>query len=232
MERTAFTLLHESERSWWYRGRAAVVRAVLKRLPARPRRTILDFGAGFGGMHDTLSRYGTVSAFEPDEQARASASVRGYERIFGTVDPALAQPYDLIALCDVLEHIEDDRAFLARAKHALAPDGALLVTVPAMPFLWSVHDVSHHHFRRYTKRSLRDAFEESGYEVVFISYWNALLFPAAALARMLGKGGESSFRLPRVIDACFYLLVWIESLLLCFISLPFGVSLVALVYRK
>lgn len=231
MERAAFTLLHESERSWWYRGRAAVVRAVLSALPARPG-SVLDFGAGYGGMHDTFARYGTVYAFEPDPEARAVAATRGYAAVFDAPETALSRPYGLIALCDVLEHMNDDRTFLLDAHRTLVPDGRLLITVPALSFLWSVHDEVHHHYRRYTARSLRAVLSESGYVVERMSYWNFFLFLPAAFARLLGKGGESSFRLPRVLDAFFFSLVRFEAFLLRFVPFPVGVSLVVLARKK
>ena len=54
-------------------------------------------------------------------------------------------------MLDVLEHIEDDAGALAAARDALAPGGRLLLTVPAMPCLWSRHDEANCHFRRYTR---------------------------------------------------------------------------------
>ncbi len=227
MERTAFTLLHEAERSWWYRGRAAVIRAALTRVRIPPGR-VLDFGAGYGGMHSTFAEYGEVEAFEPDEIARANAKERGYKRVYDTVTAALQNRYDLIALCDVLEHIKDDAEFLRDARAALTEEGKLLLTVPAMPFLWSAHDVNHHHYRRYSRKALHKVLRENGFRVCYMSFWNMFLFPPAAFARLTNRGGESSLRLPSGIDALFYTLVHIEAFFIRFISLPFGVSLVVL----
>lgn len=232
MERAAFTLLHESEVSWWYRGRALVVREALVRLRATRPLSLLDFGAGYGGMRSTLALRGTVSAYEPDAQARASVEARGYAAVYDSIDAAFQHCFDGIALFDVLEHLEDDRAFLQSARNALVERGSLLITVPALPFLWSAHDVEHHHFRRYTRRSLKSVLEKSGYEVEWISYWNMFLFLPAALARLLGRSGESSFHLPRALDALFYALIHLEVSLMHSIPLPFGVSLVALARKK
>ena len=65
--------------------------------------------------------------------------------------------YDLIALLDVLEHVPDDLASLRAIHRRLKPGGALLLTVPANPWMWSAHDAAHHHFRRYTKKQLERA---------------------------------------------------------------------------
>src|SRR4029079_14886838 len=71
------------------------------------------------------------------------------------------EPYDLILLLDVLEHIADDVAALAAARRALRPGGHLLVTVPALPWLWSRHDEANHHHRRYLPRGLRRSLRQA-----------------------------------------------------------------------
>ena len=47
-----------------------------------------------------------------------------------------------------------------------APDGRLIVTVPAYNWLWSQHDTSWHHYRRYTRRLLRERVRAHGWEPV------------------------------------------------------------------
>jgi len=231
VERIAFTLLHEIEESWWYRGRIAVVRGILTRAAQIPM-TILDFGAGYGGMYDTLATKGPVFAFEPDAQARSVAQARKYEAVYGDLPTAFGRRYDMIGLFDVLEHLEEDGAFLTQAHNALVPKGQLLLTVPAMPFLWGPHDVSHHHFRRYTRHSLQRTLEEAGYTLDYVSYWNMFLFLPAAIARLMGRGGESALGLPRAFDALLYAIIKLEVLLMRVFPLPFGISIVALAHKK
>jgi SAM-dependent methyltransferase len=231
MERVAFNLLRNMERSWWYRARTVAVSRALLRSQKKAEH-VLDFGAGWGGMHDAISKEGVqVYAFEPDSLAREECEKRGYAAVYATETEAFSQTYDAIYLLDVLEHIEDDRAFLARARNALNPGGVLVISVPAFQFLWSVHDVEHQHFRRYTTALLRERFSEAGYMTRFTSYWNMLLFIPAVLARKLGKSGESSLSLPPVIDAVFFFVVWLETLLMYGIPLPFGTGIVAVAER-
>lgn len=75
-------------------------------------------------------RAGTVSELTPDER------------------------FDSILYIDVLEHIEDDHAELARAAAHLHPGGRLVVLSPAYPFLFSPFDKAIGHYRRYTRASL------------------------------------------------------------------------------
>lgn len=232
MDRKSFELLRAMEHSWWYDGRAATVTAALKRVGIDQGSEILDFGCGFGGMYETLARFGKrISAYEPDGEARRGAEERGYTEVFSSEDEALSHTYDLIGLFDVVEHIEDDHAFLARLNAALCDGGRLAITVPAFQFLWSVHDVHHHHFRRYTARAMRTALESAGFRVEYASYWNMTLFLPAVLTRLLGKTGEDALSPPRSIDRLFLAIVRLETLCMRILSLPFGTGLVV-VARK
>ncbi len=233
MERTAYELLKRMERSWWYTGRSFAVRAALARAGVKRCATALDYGAGYGGMQATLANFADrVDAFEPDTEAARAASSRGYTSVFTDETAAFANTCNLIGLFDVLEHIENDEAFLVRAQVALAPGGHIVFTVPAYMMLWSAHDVEHHHFRRYTVRSLRDKLEKAGYNVDYASYWNASLLLPAALLRLLGKSGEGGLSPHPVLNSMLMLVVRIEAAVLRFLPLPFGLSIVLVACKK
>jgi SAM-dependent methyltransferase len=231
MERKAFQLLHDAEASWWYRARATVVERVLAHYSHGPQ-TILDLGAGFGGMAPTLLPHGIVDAFDVEKQQEATH--RGYRSVLDISDhEALPNDaYSLIAIFDVLEHTPDDATFLAKLHQVLTKNGALIITVPAFQFLWSEHDVLHHHFRRYSKRSLHKVLSAQGFEVSFMSYWNMLLFFPAALVRLLGRSGESSLLPTSPLNALFRMIVTTESKLIPHCSLPFGTGLVCYAIKK
>ena len=227
MERHQFTLLHDMENSWWYKGRSVVLTGILKRMPIAFE--TLDFGAGFGGMFPMLARFSKrVSAFEPDFEANSELKRRGYERVYPTTDEALATQYDLIGFFDVMEHIKGDKTFLTQIKKSLTPNGKILLTVPAYQWLWSQLDVEGHHERRYTKRKLIQMLQEAGYKIDFASYWNVFLFPVAAVIRLSGSIGESGLGLPTPINAFFLALIRIEAFLMHIFPLPFGLSIVVL----
>ncbi len=229
MERQAFELLKKMESSWWYRGRAAAMRAALARAGFERVREVLDFGAGFGGMYRELALCGeAVFAFEPDAEAQRVAREHPYAAIFSTDTEALSRAYDLVGLFDVVEHIEHDDVFLKKAYLALRGGGRVAITVPAFPFLWSVHDVNHHHFRRYTKASMTSVLRSAGFEVEYASYWNMSLFIPAALMRLVGRSGEGTLTMSPWLDAVFFAVVWLESRLLRFVPLPFGTGLVVI----
>jgi SAM-dependent methyltransferase len=186
-----------------------------------------------------LEKFGKVDACELDKCARALASKRLGRQVRNAKLPDLTMfernGYDLIALLDVLEHVADDLASLRAIHMRLKPGGALLMTVPANAWMWSAYDAAHHHFRRYSRKQLKELFMRSGLEVQLLSYFNTLLFPPIAAARLLGKvtrKGSAHDKLPparvnRLLDKVFGL----EAALLARLPMPFGVSLVAVVRR-
>lgn len=193
---------------------------------------MLDFGAGYGAMYSECKQLGSpVYAFEPDAAARAIAATRGYKAIYGTKEEALSRRYARIGLFDVVEHIEDDRAFLQSLHGALTPDGLLVITVPAFSFLWSEHDVSHGHFRRYTRQSLATLLQETEYEIMGLSYWNMILFLPAALVRLTGHSGTSTLA-SGLLNRILTLVVTVEAFCIRMFSLPFGVSLIVIAREK
>lgn len=186
-----------------------------------------------------LAGFGTVDAVEFDARARAIAERRSGLAIQPCALPQdLPVPdrsYDLIALLDVLEHVEEDRASLAALGAKLKADGRLLVTVPALPWLWSHHDVVHHHKRRYTRRSLSETAMAAGLRIERIGYFNSLLFPVALGRRLVsivsGKPAEDD-RIPgRALNGVLRGVFAFEQHLIGRVRMALGLSLFAVLSR-
>jgi SAM-dependent methyltransferase len=175
---------------WWYRGRRLVLERIVARLrlPARPR--ILDAGCGSGRNMVELARHGEVTGVEI---ARASAELARGRHLGEVVEGSVMQmpfaddSFDLVVCLDVIEHLPDDRGALRELRRVLAPDGALIVTVPAYQWLWSGHDEINHHCRRYSRTTLRRAANEAGWECAYTTHFNALLLPVAIALRALDR---------------------------------------------
>jgi SAM-dependent methyltransferase len=125
---------------------------------------VLEVGAGIGGNIGHLASRAVRewTSLEPDpEQARritervASGELPKSRVIAGALDSIeAAARFDTILYIDVLEHIAEDRAELARAARHLAHAGNLVVLAPAHQFLFSPFDAAIGHHRRYNAASL------------------------------------------------------------------------------
>ncbi|MBA4747238.1 MAG: class I SAM-dependent methyltransferase [Sphingopyxis sp.] len=192
MDPAAFAGMNAIEdRHWWFVARRAIIDKLITGLALPQDARILEAGCGTGGNLAMLSQHGSLAAFEFDDAARAIAAEKRICPVAaGHLPDAIGtndDNFDLIAMLDVLEHIDDDVGSLAALGRRLATSGRLLVTVPAIPALWSAHDVLHHHKRRYTKRSLQAAVGAAGLRIDRIGYFNSLLLPIAAAQRLAAK---------------------------------------------
>lgn len=237
MNPAAYVEMDQTESAhWWFRGRRAILRSTIARLELPPNPRILEVGCGTGGNLDMLARFGRVSALEMDDAARAMAARKTGDRYdirAGSCPhdiPFAPGSFDLVCLFDVLEHIEDDAQTLVRLRERLAPNGRLLITVPAYQWLHGAHDEFLHHKRRYTARRLRGQCAAAGLSPARMSYFNTLLFPLAAIARLKDKllGGTSVTGTaipPPLVNAAFERVFGSERWLLERVDLPFGISL-------
>lgn len=242
MELAAYQSLRDSQDNhWWFVGRRRIVARLIERfVPLGPKARVLEAGCGYGGNLAMLETLGEVDAFEFDDTARAHAAALSRRKVaYGRLpdDIGFAQDrFDLIAMLDVLEHIDDDVGSLRALGERLAPDGRLLLTVPAVPWLWSDHDVIHQHKRRYTRALLLERLHEAGFEAVGIGYFNTLLFPLALVqrlvARVLGGNGADHGTPPEPLNAMLAAIFSSEAALLGRIPFPIGLSLFAVLRKR
>jgi SAM-dependent methyltransferase len=234
MDRAAYQRMAEIDQDhWWFVARRRIIARLIERFRPRPGPlSLLEVGAGTGSNLALLKRYGEVDAIEPDAAARAFAERRSGLSIKAGYLPDVPLDdgrYDLIVLLDVLEHIPDDVGALRHLAAKLAPGGRILVTVPASPWMWSAHDVAHHHQRRYTRAGLARVFREAGLEPRFSTHFNMLLFPPIAavrlLGRLLGRAGGDDVMPPRPINAALRAIFGAERHWAALVSMPFGVSM-------
>jgi SAM-dependent methyltransferase len=242
MDRAVFDRMAEQDQvHWWYVARRRILADLIAREAGLPKEArILEIGCGTGHNFEMLGRFGTVDAIELDEAARRLASDRLGRPVGDSVLPGLAGiddgAYHLIALLDVLEHVDADRESLESIAAKLAPGGRILVTVPAYQWMWSAHDVTHHHKRRYSKKGLRKVAEAAGLKVRKLGYFNSLLFPLAAAVRLAGKAAgktESDDKAPPApLNRLFQAIFGLERHVVGRLPFPAGVSLFALLSTR
>ena len=90
---------------------------------------------------------------------------------------------ELVMLNDVLEHVPDDFCLLSSILAAMKPGAYCLITVPADLRLWSPHDESFGHYRRYDLPRLQRVWADLPVETVMTSYFNTRLYPVIRLLR-------------------------------------------------
>lgn len=234
-----YDMYRVEERHWWFKGRRTVYLSVLdKFFRSCNDLDILDFGCGTGRNIEELRKYGKVTGADISQDSYDLCIKRGLDIKLADIlkDDAkdtLGDRFDLITCFDVLEHLQDARKSIKRLGEFLTDGGYILATVPAHPFLWSNHDEVLQHKRRYEKKSLREEFEKNNFEVVFISYYNSLIFPIALMRRIINPRGTSTagtnIGLLNTIMPPFYVL---ESRLAALGAMPFGVSLICLARKR
>jgi hypothetical protein len=145
---------------------------------------------------------------------------------------------EVVVLLDVLEHQEDDRAFMSELVERLDRGATLLVTVPAGKRLWSTWDVALGHYRRYDRRSFRRAIDGLPVELVELDYLFPELVPLAVLRKLArsrreNQGSAAEAEFPELSGAANELLYRIgaASLRLRRIS-PTGTSLLAVLKKR
>lgn len=178
--------LPSKEGSFWFRHRNRSILAAVRRHFPVDRGPIFDIGGGNGFVARELAESGDeVVLVEPWPQGARNARRRGLANVVcATTESAAFPPRSLpaIGLFDVVEHVADDRAFLAGMSSLLEPGGWIFITVPAYPWLWSQEDIDAGHFRRYTRASIRAVLEACGFQVEFVSsFFRPLPLPILVL---------------------------------------------------
>lgn len=190
-------LYRAEQRHFWFSARnrliANVVRRSLQQLPADSR--ILELGCGNGNVLQVLIDAASARRVSGMDLFMDGLRFACHRVTCGLVQADLHQPpfgrcFSVIGMFDVLEHMPDDLQVLQDVGQMLAPEGRLVLTVPAYPSLWSYFDVAAKHARRYTQHSLTAVLNRAGYEVLHTSYFMAMTFPLVWLTRRLaGKAG-------------------------------------------
>src|SRR5690606_33215336 len=102
---------------------------------------------------------------------------------------------DNVLSMDCLEHQADDLPMFLKLVEALRPGGRLVVTVPAVPALFSERDRIVGHYRRYTKDRLRELAKAAPLKVDELRYWNITgVGPTWIYAHVLRKAINEQFR--------------------------------------
>ena len=223
---------------WWYRARAALLRAGVERQMGMPA-SVLDVGSADGPSVGWLSKAASRVALDIDPRGLVPGDVCASAMQLPFADAT----FDVVAAFDVVEHCEPETAVLSELARVLNPGGRLLVSVPAYQWAWSEFDVQNRHYRRYTRRRLVAAVEAHGLKVVRATYLFTGTFPFFVADRLRtrvrrdasrGRSPEALPRLPEtgpLVEKILMAACELDRWLLSRCDLPFGSS-VLVVARK
>jgi SAM-dependent methyltransferase len=242
MERSEYDKLNQVEdRMWWF---AALHKNLLTLSgwapPTAANLPALDAGCGTGGF---LARFAetnperVIFGLDLDSNACLRAAKKSACPVCaGSLDklPFADGAFTTIISADVLCHdgVNEHQA-LRQFHRCLAKDGWLILNLPAYRWLLSRHDAAVRNVRRYTANSLRSLLHSAGFATIYMSYWNAILFPLMVVTRKLSSGSASDVKLyARPVDVLCRSATNVETALLRMgIRMPFGGSVIAIAKR-
>lgn len=172
----------------WETARAVALERILRAAQLQPQ-TVLDYGCGDGFTGERLhsvfsgSRLQGFDIYLTDQQCEERS--RGTIRYVNTWEQVERSPFELGLLCDVIEHVPDDRALLTQIAERVEETGHLLITVPAFQSLFTSHDRALRHFRRYSLSHLEQVARSAGLSVVRSGYLFASLLPLRGLSKLV-----------------------------------------------
>lgn len=235
------TLDSVQEQHWWYVARRNILERVLERVKSEglPPGVLYDLGCGVGANLPVLEKFGPTQGVDMSPEAVEFCRRRGRNVTLANLSSLQGIPdasASVVVLADVIEHIDDERPCLEAAHRALAPGGALIVTVPAYMFLWGPSDELNHHKRRYTAGQLRRVIEPS-YRIEHLTYFNTLLFGLVAAGRMgeilFKRSGDDTAKLPpSLLNRTLTGIFGLEAGVVPRHRLPFGVSLLCVARKQ
>ena len=174
-----------------------------------PATRVLEFGCATGYMSQVLKdRLGcTVVGVEIDPEAAALAEEHTERVIVGDAEKIdyaaelAGEEFDVVLLADVLEHLKEPADVLRRVRPFVAENGVVVASIPNIAHAsvrlallggefryreWGLLDDTH--LRFFTRASIQDMFEETGYVV---THW----------LRQRLDVGETEIKVPQVPEA-------------------------------
>ena len=167
---------------WYFRAKRNFL---LRNVPKGCTQSV-DIGAGSKYFSHELAKVNSmesVFAIDPNFSVDETETINRCKVISLKTASDQIQNSQFWIFMDVIEHIDDDVAFLNHYVE-IAPNGStFFITVPAYQFMWSQHDVFLGHYRRYTHKSLNALVSNAGLTTTKSGYFYSLLFPLALIQR-------------------------------------------------
>jgi SAM-dependent methyltransferase len=237
------------ERHWWFLARRELLVRALHRFLSRgptgdAAARLLDVGCGTGGTLLRMAAFGDAYGVDVEPLALQWCRERGLRKLSLAAASALPfrdNHFTAVVALDVLEHIAQDALAVREMARVLAPDGTLLISVPAYASLWSPHDDALMHRRRYAAGQIRCLIAAvPELRLVHLTHVVTALLPLAAVLRRCqqtrrrpGDTPRADIRLPWPwINGLLYRWHAVEADLAIRRRLPAGLSLFAVARKR
>ena len=181
------------DRHWWFVGRRKILLDIASAVvPPSAERLVIDVGCGTGANAAAFAQRYRCVGIDISSEAIDAARRRfpALEFICGSAPDdlgELAAKADLYVASDVIEHIADEFEFVSDLVAAMKPGAFLLITVPAEPELWTRHDESFGHYRRYLPETLREVWSGLPVSEVGLEAFNTRLYATIKAVRFLNR---------------------------------------------
>lgn len=246
MERLIEATARAERHHFWFKGFRRFIAPLLTRATANHAASILlDCGFGTGTNLTLLEAWGRPFGVELEPAGLRFARSAGHTRIArATVTrlPFADASVDLVTSFDVLYCLTDadETRALEEMYRVLRPGGHALINVAALPVLRGHHSILGGELRRYTRPQLRAHVRQAGFEILRLTYTNAVLLPvmvpvrlAQRLAglRMPDSAVTETTVPPRTVNAALAMALAVEACLVRWVDVPIGSSLLCLARR-
>jgi SAM-dependent methyltransferase len=235
MEAEEYERIAEAEQSyWWYRATRQLITDLL--MPyAHAEGRFLDAGGGTGAIGGWLAERGTLvlADLEPaalDYARRLHPDIDGLVRADLEHPPFPDQSFDIVLCVTVLYHemIRSPASAARELTRLVKPGGVLCLLEPGVRRLQRAHDRVVHMARRFSRRDLRDLLTANGLHVERSTGAYTFLVPPAAVKTLIERGQTASDLEETALSGALERLARAERALLKRVSLPFGLSVIAL----
>jgi len=180
------------EHHWWYVIRRYLFSKHIKNFKLDPHDNILDIGSSSGTNLRMLKDLGFKNyvGIDVSQNSREICLKKNLGEILiaDICDNKFSnEQFQLIIAGDVIEHIQDDNKALSEIRRIVAKNGKVIISVPCFNILWSHHDETSKHFRRYTLSEIRGKIEKQNFIIDDCYYFNFILFAPILFYRKLSK---------------------------------------------
>lgn len=239
MKKIAYKQMFDNELTHgWYLGtRAQLIKTLKQNIKTSSK--ILDAGTGTGGTIKVLKKAGfkNITGVEKSDIAISYSRQRGLKVKKGDIQnlPFQKETFDVVICLDVLYHQGVDPSLaLKEFRRVLKRGGRLYLQEPAYNFLKSRHDEAISTERRFTKNEISEILTSTGFTILKLSYFNTLMFIPSLTKRIIDKFSKKTAissdvgSLSPFLNKLIANSLKVESNLLQYVNLPFGLSIICL----